>query len=579
MDQPARQGNSSASSRQAPCPKKPIPANDLPSFTFIDHDDNLASKRIKDANARKAIRSHVMRDVRRRERLAGLKRVSKRDKKVQASPDAKSPESGRQLLRPRSGAPLGVGSTIVIPTRSRKPPSWNPPIIGSLSDHVPSPFSEPGVSYFDPFWSLPGFDDIKPVVDRLMKHLALVMLPMTFPVEARHPKEAHTRIGLFVANAMAEPGPFFSNLCLAAAHKAILRTEIVDYSQMDNRVVPEADLYVMKAQALREMNKKLHNPETAADSAAFETVIFLISAAVTIGLFNEAQMHFEGVKKMVESRGGIGSPSFEATRTLGGVLLCDVKIACGLLRRPYYPITWDIQPMSPALASRIAPAKKSPLNRVTSRLQNSPYLSDTLKAVIAKIREMVLLENFNREDSIGLTSEELEFYRLRVHELEHELLDYPYRIFSKAGTKNDATIPPVENVARLACICYISTGCVVAPPNSGVGRAITTHVKAVLERCPPDRPTRLGDDVLDLLAWAAFLGAFQAGDQLERPWFLHRIRHIAMLRGWKDWNKVEDVLRGHIYVPHCHLGFWRRIWNDAMTISVVFEEDTEIKNE
>ncbi|KMP06808.1 hypothetical protein CIHG_09454 [Coccidioides immitis H538.4] len=112
-----------------------------------------------------------MRDVRRRERLAGLKRVSRRDKKVQASPDAKSPDSGKQLLRPRSGAPLGVGSTIVIPTRSRKPPSWNPPIIGSLSDHVPSPFSEPGVSYFDPFWSLPGFDDIKPVVDRLMKHL------------------------------------------------------------------------------------------------------------------------------------------------------------------------------------------------------------------------------------------------------------------------------------------------------------------------------------------------------------------------------------------------------------------------
>ena len=55
------------------------PAIDQPTYTFIDHDDDPCSKKIKDSRSRKAIRSHVMRDVRRRERLAGFKRGSKRD--------------------------------------------------------------------------------------------------------------------------------------------------------------------------------------------------------------------------------------------------------------------------------------------------------------------------------------------------------------------------------------------------------------------------------------------------------------------------------------------------------------------
>lgn len=50
-----------------------------PFFTFIDHDDDLPSKRINNINARKAIRSHVMRHVRHRERLAGHKRISRRE--------------------------------------------------------------------------------------------------------------------------------------------------------------------------------------------------------------------------------------------------------------------------------------------------------------------------------------------------------------------------------------------------------------------------------------------------------------------------------------------------------------------
>ncbi|EEP77751.1 predicted protein [Uncinocarpus reesii 1704] len=312
-------------------------------------------------------------------------------------------------------------------------------------------------------------------------------------------------------------------------------------------------MYLMKAQAIREMNAKMQNPETAADESAFEMSLFLITAAVTVGFFTEAQIHFDGLKKMVDYRGGVTAPNLEATPTLA--------------------VTWETQPTPRRMADRVFPPSRSPLRIVTSKLRNSPYLSDTLKVAIDKTREMIFFENFNREDRVGLTSEELELFRLRVHELEHELLDYPYRIFSKTGTEFDLNIPPVENVARLATLCYIGYNCVVAPPNSGVGRAITTHTKLALERCSPDKPTRLADDLLDMLAWAAFVGVQPEGVQLERPWFLHRLKHISMLRGWKDWNEVEEVMRGYIYVPSFHAPIWKRIWRDAMSMWIVTEED------
>lgn len=107
-----------------------------------------------------------------------------------------------------------------------------------------------------------------------------VMLPMTFPVEAKNPQETQFRVKFIIGNAMAEPGPFFSNLGLAAAHKAILRPDLIEYEKLDDRVIPDAGLFAMKSQAIQEMKKKLCNPETAADDAAFETIVYLITAAV-----------------------------------------------------------------------------------------------------------------------------------------------------------------------------------------------------------------------------------------------------------------------------------------------------------
>lgn len=154
---------------------------DRPSFTFIDHDDDLTSKRIKDVNARKAIRSHVMRDVRRRERLAGLKRTSRRDSRAHPVP-AKSrskvteePEAQSLVLRAhyRSPASSSVvetepGDHLVGPKQQRgRPLRWSAGY--PLSSHLnPNPRSLPTSWFFDPFCSLPGTFELPSMVAHLV---------------------------------------------------------------------------------------------------------------------------------------------------------------------------------------------------------------------------------------------------------------------------------------------------------------------------------------------------------------------------------------------------------------------------
>ena len=172
---------------------------DRPTFTFIDHDDDLTTKRIKDVNARKAIRSHVMRDVRRRERLAGLKRVPRRDSRAQhperavtstytnkdvnadvdADADADSLKAQKSIVRatPPCYAPSqpqvpGLECTIKGSQRSRRPATF-------MAGCSPTPSSNTGPWLYplpwllDPFNTLPGATEAPSMIARLVFYCKL----------------------------------------------------------------------------------------------------------------------------------------------------------------------------------------------------------------------------------------------------------------------------------------------------------------------------------------------------------------------------------------------------------------------
>ncbi|OJD13256.1 hypothetical protein AJ78_06278 [Emergomyces pasteurianus Ep9510] len=635
---------------QASKSSKASPPLDVPSFTFIDHDDDLASKRIKDTKARKAIRSHVMRDVRRRERLAGLKRTSKRGaaKEKPLSPAAgkhnantettatknrrksaasaseedtkqnvdNDSVSGRTTM---SASPISSSELSMI-SRSPSGGATSATSVmqgqdGSYSSPFPSPLADSTAWAFDPFGTLPGSNpSTHTVIDGLIKYFSSVLIPMTFPAESKQPQDSKNRMGLIISATISEAGPFFGYMSLCAAHRAILQgkhSDLLSTSGGKDRVLYEPDYYMMKARCIGEMNKKMQDPALALTDSAFDIVVSLTSCALTIGDFDEARMHIQGLKKMVDMRGGVTGPSFqgEGVRLLSNLLTCDIMAASGLMTRPFFPLTWDPQPIPPETAEHILPPPTSPLCSTGMALCTNEALSSPLRKALMGLREILFFEHSSAQDSTNFSAVENEIFLFKSHEMEHELLEYPYRLTQTAASEITATTTttedpfhPLETVARTAAICHISNFFVVSPPSSGLGRALIHHLTLALSRFPTSAFAGLPSSWLDLLAWAAFLGARGSKGQKTKPWFLQRLRDIGQVRGWigasgsgsgsasasasvsgwgwddgeyhyddDGWKEVEEVLKGYLYISDLQSGTFRAIWEEVLEGPVVME--------
>ncbi|KAK2790640.1 hypothetical protein FQN51_002467 [Onygenales sp. PD_10] len=571
-----------------PRPRPPMLSN-LQSFTFIDHDDDLASKRIKDASARKAIRSHVMRDVRRRERLAGLKRTSKHDRKRQ-KPDKKNAQTVKLKNEPAAESKNGLlvkspSESVASSSELSLLPRSKSSSMTSYADErysvsPPSPLRNgtPSLEY-DPFMTLPGADaDTSGIINGLIKYFSEVLIPMTFPSEFKQPLESKTRMTAIINSTISEPGPFFGYMSLSAAHRAITQgNEVVG----EHGRIVEPGYYLMKARCIAEMNRKMQDPELSLADSAFDIVVSLISGALAIGDFDEARVHVQGLRKMIAARGGITSPSFqgEGARILNNVLTCDITTACGMMSRPYFPLTWEPQPIPAELSAKITPPPGSPLLATGIPLITNPSLSAPLRKALSNLREILFFEYASTTSPANFTPTDHEIFVFKSHEVEHELLDYPYRLPTTTTTTTTTTqprdppLPPLESIARIAAIFHLSFSFVVSPPSSGLGRALVHHLTSAIQKLPPSTLPHLPPTHLDLIAWACFLGARGARGQPTRAWFVERLGEVAGIRGWEgaSWEEVEGVLGGCLYVRGLDGGCFRGVWEEVGEGPVVVE--------
>jgi hypothetical protein len=151
-------------------------------------------------------------------------------------------------------------------------------------------------------------------------------------------------------------------------------------------------------------------------------------------------------------------------------------------------------------------------------------------------------------------------------ETEHRLLSYIYNDGhqgSPFGTQLD--ISPIEAVTRVACICFLNQFLIVSPPSSGLGRALTKHLKASMSSCSLSLGPKSAKAIYGLLAWVLFIGAQGSAGQVEHSWFIDRLARLAMLRGWQKWEQVADVLADYFYLPDFHGATWESAWEEAVT--------------
>lgn len=244
-----------------------------------------------------------------------------------------------------------------------------------------------------------------------------------------------------------------------------------------------------------------------------------------------------------------------------------MKCASGLMLKPVFPLTWDSQPVPLSVQQRIRPLGSSTLNRQGSALFANGLLSFPLLKILYVLRDIILFSQTNKESPSTLCPEDHDIFRLLNCEAEHQLLSYMYTECSSGSPPTAEAamdLHPVEAVTRVACICYLNYFMIVSPPSSGLGRALTKHLKNAITNCTLPLLSQLPRENYGLVAWASFIGAQGSGGQVERPWFVERLARIAMICGWRRWEQVCGMLGEYLYVPRVHDATWRTIWDEAM---------------
>ncbi|KNG80813.1 tachykinin family protein [Aspergillus nomiae NRRL 13137] len=405
-----------------------------------------------------------MRDVRRRERLAGLKRVSRRERlagKAVVRPNFEDPPSERalptRLANPSSEPKLLMGRGPPCDLAKNKGKQQQQPDRRCASHPISTssitiPLSFPTSWLVDPFSTLPGASDVPIIITRLVFHWGTVFVPMTFPKE--HTFNERAKTDMAVQSSFTDQGSFFGLMSMCAAHRAVLagqHSQFLAASEAPHRLLHDTDYYIMKARCIREMNIKLCNPILSLSNEAFGTIINLLTGALIVGLFDEARVHLRGLKRMVDLRGGIADNSIYQSSMLAAILTTDVKAASGLMTQPVFPLARGLQTVSANIQERIAPSDTSKLQRLGVAFVSNPHLSFCLLSILRAMRDIILYGQACNQNPAVLCADDHEFFRSLNREVEHRLLTY---VCSGSTTRCQVERPWfVERLSRVALVC------------------------------------------------------------------------------------------------------------------------------
>jgi hypothetical protein len=164
-----------------------------------------------------------------------------------------------------------------------------------------------------------------------------------------------------------------------------------------------------------------------------------------------------------------------------------------------------------------------------------------------------------------------DIFRVLTIEAEHQLLSYPY---ADGSFNLEATLHPLEAVTRVASISFLNHFLIVSPSSSGLGRALTKHLKAAAANCTFSFLLGLPRENFQPYAWALFIGAQGSLGHPERPWFVERLARVSIICGWQSWEQVSQLMTDFFFVVAFDGLSWRSIWDEAMT-GFVFSESEE----
>ena len=385
-------------------------------------------------------------------------------------------------------------------------------------------------------------------------------------MERRHNQAQKAKYHVVLQEAISARATFFGYMALTAAYRAMICSQRGGLPTMaGGQGTTDIEFYVMKGHALSAINQKikLFGPDTDCIDASCH----LVGATCTLGDFQEARTHLEGIRGLIltlgsATAGKIGRAGPSAFNVSGWALWADVKVALGLLTRPLFGIPQETANLAAVTIPHIVPPSTSLLSQFESKAGVFIRLSRRLRSLLADVRDLCYFHDFELRDSHGLNQFQHAVFLSKSLLTEHSLLTYPYEIFECGPrSEDDLQIHPLENVTRIAALCMMSCISITTSPATGLGRALTMHLQKAFVACRWPILNSFDHSVSNLLAWTLFLGVQGAEGQPEEKGFLEHLAKIAIARGWNEWEEVEHIMSGFLYLPILQERIWSRTWD------------------
>ncbi|RVX68634.1 hypothetical protein B0A52_07061 [Exophiala mesophila] len=539
-------------------------------FTFVNQADDLVSlthRKISNTEQRHAIRSHVMQRVRKEELAQGKKRPTGRE-------FPKRTTSTQVIKSPTERSDLAIKDEPVIKEEPSDQMALLPPArrLSESTTVKPSPIrrisihSSPAVHEFDPFQSLPSGRVSHKALERLLTYCFDTLLPMTFSVEAQSHPQKLARQGMVLQSKISSPPVFLGFMATVAAHRAILHglhKDLAPSSVNHDDLITDPDYKRVKHEAIVAVRNAVQT-RAKVDQYLLEACFGLVSTATVVGNFQEAKIHLQGVASMLAS-----NPELSGIQEW--VPITNVKIATAMLCQPCLTIPWDRQDMPQDLLDKIFPNHSADPHRLNSAFTHVEGLSNKLRQLLLLHQDLFSLCDYVAIHPRRLTAVENRILNRKAIELEYDYVNYVYdtsKIYkcrSSSSTQAHAhpTIPPLEDVIRLAGLGLCSIIPHTILPSSGSGRASTQHQKQAIERWRRER-RHPGVNEMSAVVWALFIFVQRSLHQPEQQFFaslLRRMTHDLWLLTWED---VEATVAGYLYVPRIQAKLWRGVWDESI---------------
>ncbi|KAH8801376.1 fungal-specific transcription factor domain-containing protein [Xylogone sp. PMI_703] len=283
------------------------------------------------------------------------------------------------------------------------------------------------------------------------------------------------------------------------------------------------------------------------NASTIATVACLANIENLNGSSASARIHMEGLKRIVELKGGLNNLGLEGIlRRM--VLWSDLLESATFYHAPIFPLQTfeNLLPLSDFLPEICLDQY---LASFADNLRTFGICSEVLD-ILFSMHQLATFLNHMESDKLPWDAS----YPDRVYIVEHKILTW-LATHSAIGVGNT----DISTILAHAALLYIYTNLRQTPVGARIRGRLCMRLKSVLENADANLAT--GPSTSEML-WILFLGAFAANDVVSKTWFLVNLKSKCLSRNMLTWEDISAHLNSlPVFETACLQGC-KSIWEN-----------------